>query len=228
MQPLSFHAPPRRHPRCFVHRRSPPSSPISHTLIAYSRNCHDNCPTPVRLPLSIPILVLCGFGYLSWLQLERIEDRSHFMTENVTHGIAVLSDLGHSVIEMHVNLGGALGTQDPVKQEKYRAAFLKAKEEEIALQRKYADMLLLDSKDRRLMNEFRIVSGEWIASAEQALALSAAGKNEEANVMFRSEVDLALTKLLSSLDEWVLPTMRKFQRRVWPLQRRPSQPHALR
>src|SRR5262249_28113721 len=44
----------------------------------------------------------------------------------------------------------------------------------------YADKLISDERDRRLLGEFRNVLGQWIAEANKVMALLAAGERQKA------------------------------------------------
>ena len=67
----------------------------------------------------------------------------------------------------------------------------------------YADGLVLGDKDRRLLDEYQMLSREWIAGAKQAMSLADQGRGAEALALFNGSIaDLGL-RLSEVSNEWI-------------------------
>jgi methyl-accepting chemotaxis protein len=114
--------------------------------------------------LAIPLLVLLALGIISLQRLARIEDRSRFLAEDEIESVAALGNISRSFAELRVNLRSFLLTEDAEERARARALFEADREEVSRLLRLYADRLVSNDQERRLLDEYRGMSGEWIAS----------------------------------------------------------------
>ena len=94
-------------------------------------------------------------------------------------------------------------SSDKAEQDKSQAAFQAGKADFTQLLRQYTDTLVSDDKDRRLLNEYRDLSGQYIVGAEKVMSLADAGGRDEALTMLfgpMAEVGGRLSKVSS---EWI-------------------------
>ena len=130
--------------------------------------------------LAVPLLILAGIGLFTRDQLRRIEDRTRFVAESRVAALAQLGDISRSFVELRVNLRSHLLATDADGRARARLAFDEDKHELSRLLTDYADKRSTSDHGRRLLNDFRTGSQQWIGNAEQAMALADAGHQDEA------------------------------------------------
>jgi two-component system, sensor histidine kinase and response regulator len=130
--------------------------------------------------LAVPLLTFFGIGLFTRAQLARIEDRTRFVAESRVVALTQLGDISRSFTEMRVNLRSQLLATDDAARARARAAFDEDRTELSRLLTDYADTRSTSDHGRRLLNDFRSGSEQWIANAEQAMAMADAGRHEEA------------------------------------------------
>jgi CHASE3 domain sensor protein len=134
--------------------------------------------------LAVPMLILVGLGALTTFQLNRIESRGRFVTEHQVRSLAALAEISRSIGEARLDLRNHVLSTDRATQESYRAAFEGTFEgigSEVSRRLgAYADALISDEKDRRLMEDFRRLSGEWATRARDVMSLAEEGRRDEA------------------------------------------------
>jgi len=138
--------------------------------------------------LTIPLLALLGLGVFTRLQLRTIEDRSRFVAESRIVALATLGNLSRSFAELRVNMRSDLLALDDQQRAAARAAFDADERELNRLLQRYADGLVLGDKGRRLLDEYRRSSREWIAGARQTMAMADSGDRDRALVYFNTTV----------------------------------------
>src|SRR5512134_2203504 len=121
-------------------------------------------------------LVLLVLGVLNHLELARIESRSRFVAQMQVPSVSALGHIARSFEEMRVILRDHLLAVDAAASANARQAFAARRAELDQQVRRYGDTLVSDDKDRRLLDEFRAVSGQWIAGASDVTALADAGR----------------------------------------------------
>src|SRR5271165_7025428 len=122
--------------------------------------------------MAVPLLVLAGLGLFASLQLARIETRSRFVSETQIGSLAALGNITRIFAELRVNLRSYLLSSEPAELDKTRAAFRENRASFPQLLRAYADNLVSDDKDRRSLEEYRDLSGQWVAGAEKVMSLA--------------------------------------------------------
>ncbi len=155
------------------------------------------------LLVAVPLLILGGLGLFIHRQLESIETRTRFVAESQIGSLAALGNITRSFTEMRVNVRNALLTDDPAELARARAAFDEDRAEVERLLRHYADTLVTDDRDRRLLNEYRDSSAAWATGAEEVFSLAAAGRRGEADALLNGplmEISLRLSKVSK---EWI-------------------------
>ena len=153
--------------------------------------------------LTVPLLILVGLGFFVYSQLESIESRSRFVAEMQIPSLAVVGNISRSFTEMRVNIRWYLMAQTPEEQARAKAAFDADRAEVSRLLKHYADDLVTDDQDRRLMEEYQRLSGEWIVGADKIVALAAGGRRDEA-IAYASTVVMGVGERLSKVSsEWI-------------------------
>ncbi|MFN0068188.1 MAG: response regulator [Limisphaerales bacterium] len=153
--------------------------------------------------LAVPLVALVGLGLFIRHQLVEVEERSRFVAETQIRSLATLGDITRSFTELRVNVRSHLLAADKVEQDKARVAFNEDKTELARELGDYGDGLIADEKDRRLMNDFRDLSRDWIAGAEQAMSLADDGRRNEATVMLLGPVAELGSRLSHVSADWI-------------------------
>ena len=153
--------------------------------------------------LVFPWLVLLGLGALSRLELAEIKARSRFVAETQVGSLVAMGNISRHFSELRVDVRSVLLTQDKGEQAQARAAFDAAKGEVTRLLSQYEDSLISDDRDRRLLNEYRVSSREWITRAENVMSLAAGGRQNDAVALLSGPVAQLGKRLAQASGEWV-------------------------
>ncbi len=132
-------------------------------------------------------LVLVALGVLNHLELGRIESRSRFVSQIQVPSISALGHVARNFEEMRVALRDHVLAPDDAARAMARDSFAARRVVLGDLLRQYADGLVSDERDRRLLNEFRILSGEWLTGAVEVMSLTDSGRREEAARVLASD-----------------------------------------
>ena len=105
--------------------------------------------------LGVPLVALLGLGIFTRLQLSRIEEHSRFVAESRIVALATLGNLSRHFAELRVNIRSYLLATDDATRKSARAAFDADVVDVNRLLQEYADGLVLNSKDQRLLDDYR-------------------------------------------------------------------------
>ncbi len=154
--------------------------------------------------LAVPLLILLGIGLFTRYELLRIEDRTRYLAETRVVALARLGDIARTVAELRVNLRSHLLATTQDGRAAARALFDEDQAELTRLLRDYADKRITSEQDRRLLNDYRSLSQEWLGGAEQAMSLAEAGQHAEAIALLFSPAMARLGASLSQVSrEWI-------------------------
>ncbi|HUO09522.1 MAG TPA: PAS domain S-box protein [Phycisphaerae bacterium] len=130
--------------------------------------------------LAVPLLILVALGFLVKYQLSLIESRVRYATDIQVPSLAALGNISRTQAELRINLRSHLLAIDRTERDAAKNSFEQRRVELQRLLQAYSDNLISDEKDRRLLGDFRSLTDKWIAQAEEILALSAAGRPDDA------------------------------------------------
>jgi PAS domain S-box-containing protein len=134
----------------------------------------------ILLLAAVPPLVLIALGVLNQIEMAHVERSARFMARTQVPSLSLLGNISLTFEEMRVELRDhLLAGEDGARINTGRAFALQRSELERLL-RQYADTLVSDDRDRRLLDEFRAASAEWITAAEGLMSLADSGRREEA------------------------------------------------
>ena len=149
-------------------------------------------------------LILLALGILNQTELRGIETRSRFVIEKQVGSLSVLGNVSRSFEEMRVAMRDHLRAQGPAGRDEAREAFRAHRNELTRLLQQYGDVFVSDDKDRRLLDEFRGASTEWLANADAAMALGDAGRHDEATALLDNPAMAAMgARTGGTLREWI-------------------------
>ena len=153
--------------------------------------------------LTVPLAALVGLGIFTRLQLEHIEERSRFVAESRIVALATLGNLSRSFAELRVNLRSHLLATTDAQRAAARRLFDDDEQDVNRRIREYADGLILGDKDRRLLEEYQMLSREWIAGAKQIMSLADQGRGAEALALFNGSIADLGPRLSKVSNEWI-------------------------
>ena len=153
--------------------------------------------------LAVPLVALVSLGVFTRLQLSKIEERSRFVAENQIPSLAVLGDLSRSFAELRVAVRSHLLATNQAEQTMTESTFAAGEAEVTRLLRDYADRLIADERDRRLLNEYQDSCREWVAGAKHAMALSTEGRRDEAAALLNGSMAELGARLSKASSEWI-------------------------
>jgi two-component system sensor histidine kinase/response regulator len=153
--------------------------------------------------LGVPLVALLLIGVFTRLQLSKIEDRSRFVAETQIPSLAVLGDISRNFVELRVSVRSFLLATNQAQQTEARSAFDASEAELTRRLREYADRLISDEQDRRLLNDFRDSCRDWVAGARQVMALAAQERREDASALLSGSMADLGRRLGKGSSEWI-------------------------
>ncbi|HVM48470.1 MAG TPA: response regulator [Candidatus Acidoferrum sp.] len=157
----------------------------------------------VTILLAIPLAALLGLGVFMRLQFADLESRTRFVSETQIPSLAALGNISRDVETMRVALRSDLLASDAAQQQKAKAAFGAAEADVSRLLAQYGDSLVAGDRDRRLMNDYRALTREYVAGANQVMELAAAGRRAEAVDLLNGSLALTGNQLSQTSAEWI-------------------------
>ncbi len=140
----------------------------------------------ILLLAGMPALILIALGALNQIELGDVESRSRFVAQMQVPSLSALGNISRTFEEMRVALRDHLLATDPPVQAKARETFAARQIELVRLLRQYADAMVSDERDRRLLDEFRDTHAEWTKDAEAVMSLAEKHRRDEAAALLHS------------------------------------------
>jgi two-component system, sensor histidine kinase and response regulator len=152
--------------------------------------------------VAIPLLLLVALGLYNRLELAKIDAKSRFVAQKQIGSLVTLGSISRSLTEMRLFLRGYLLEVDSAQKAKARAAFEADRTAFKQLLQQYGDGFVTDDKDRRLLDDCRAVSDQYLAGADRILGLEDQGRREEALVLVLGPQAQIGERLGRVLAEW--------------------------
>src|SRR3954463_15058750 len=153
--------------------------------------------------LTVPLVALAALGIFTRLQLAEIEKSSRFVAESRIVALATVGNLSRTSSELRVNLRTAVIATTDAQRIAAGAAFDEDEREVGRLLREYADGLILDDTDRRLLREYETLNQEWLINAKQILALANDHRTDDARGRFDGAFADLGARLSHVSNEWI-------------------------
>src|SRR5262245_11894567 len=132
------------------------------------------------LLLAVPLVTVLAVGGILDLQLRAIENRGTHVAELQLPSVAMIGNITRKHAELRVDLRDYLLAPTDDERAATLAEFRTTEAELKRLLDQYADTLVSDEKDRRLLREFRDFLSQWSAEAKKLIDLAATGKRQAA------------------------------------------------
>src|SRR5262245_36764263 len=132
------------------------------------------------LLLAVPLIALVVVGGILDLQLRAIEKRGTYVAELQLPSVAHIGTISRKHAGMRVSLRDYLLAPGDKERAAALTALRAAEKELDRLLDQYADTLISDEKDRRLLSDFRDFAAQWTTEANKLIEFHATGKRQEA------------------------------------------------
>ena len=153
--------------------------------------------------LAVPLLAILGVGIFSRLQLSELTARSRFVAEIQIPSLAALGNITRTFVNIRVTARDYLLATNQSERANAHEAFSQGDRRLTELLSQYADTLISDERDRRLLNDFRDQSREWIDGAKQVMALAEQGQRDEAVARLNGSMATLADSLGGVLSVWI-------------------------
>ena len=134
----------------------------------------------LTLLLAVPLLIILGIGFATRQELSRIEDSTRYMAESRVVALARIGDITRKFAEMAVSTRNSILETDPALRAAMQAKADAARTEVRWLLDDYRKNWVGSARGGAYLNEFQTICEEWIAKMDEAKALAAAGRTDEA------------------------------------------------
>ena len=153
--------------------------------------------------LAVPLLILIGIGIITRQQMARVEERTRFVVESRVVALARLENISRTFAELRVNVRSFLLATDESARAAARKAYDADRVELEQLLVDYADYRTTTAQGRRLLEDFRTMSREWLAGADEVMSLATAGRKDEAAALLLGPVEETGGKVGKSSGDWI-------------------------
>ena len=153
--------------------------------------------------LAVPLLAILGLGILSRLQLSELSTRSRYLAEMQIPSVASVGNITRTFVNLRINVRDHLLATNPSERAKAQSEFAQNELRLTQLLSQYADTLISDEKDRRLLDEYRDQSRNWIDGAKQVMALAEEGRRDEAVARLYGSMGTLSENLGNVSIEWI-------------------------
>ena len=134
----------------------------------------------ILLLAALAPLILVGLGVLNQIELSGIESRRLAVSRKQVGSLSALGNVSRSFQEMRVILRDHLRAGDASHRAAQQRAFDERRAEFAGLLQRYGDAFVSDDKDRRLLDDFRAASADWLTGAQSVMALAGGERAGEA------------------------------------------------
>jgi two-component system, sensor histidine kinase and response regulator len=138
--------------------------------------------------LVAPLLAFIALGIFNWVEVENVKTQTRFVTQVQIPSLATLGNVMRSFAEMRADERDDILATNEVRRAAIQAAFNREAANLNALLKEYADGMVSDNRDRRMMNDFQHAMRNWMTGATQVMALSSQGRREEARVYLEDKI----------------------------------------
>jgi PAS domain S-box-containing protein len=138
--------------------------------------------------LVVPLVAFIALGIFNWIEVENVKTQTRFVTQIQVPSLVTMESLTRSFGEMRVEERNSLVATNKAERAEIEAGFGKEEANIHTLLQQYADSLISDDHDRRLMNDYKDAVLSWIAGAKRVMDLSDQGNSQEAWVYLNANV----------------------------------------
>jgi len=155
------------------------------------------------LLLAVPLVILVALGAFVALDLSRIEERGRFLVEDQVGSLAAIGNIARNLGDLRIALRIEVLAPDAEGRKAARASFEASSAEMSKRFRLYADSLVTDAQDGRLLEQYRSLMRDWLAGAEQVMELADEGRRDEAVARLQGPVGKMGEQIGAASREWI-------------------------
>ncbi|HTR43582.1 MAG TPA: response regulator [Pseudomonadales bacterium] len=138
--------------------------------------------------LVVPLVAFIALGIFNWFEVENVKTRARFLAQVQVPALVTMGSLTRSFGEMRVEERNSMVATNEAERAAIKASFSKEEANINTLMQQYADGLIADDRDRRLMNDYKDAILTWMDGAKRVMDLSAEGNSQEAWVYLNANV----------------------------------------
>ena len=130
--------------------------------------------------LVVPLVAFIALGVFNWFEIENVKTQTRLVTQVQVPSLATLGNLARTFAELRVDVRDDVLATNDTGRAKSEAAFNRDEANLDDLLRQYADSMVSDSRDGRMLDDYKALTRNWLTDARKVMALSAQGHSEEA------------------------------------------------
>jgi two-component system, sensor histidine kinase and response regulator len=153
--------------------------------------------------VAAPLVLVIGLGLYNRNEMAKIERENDFAARKQVESLATLGNISRTLAEIRLDLRRCLMGETKAERDRDLAIFNADKAALAQLISRYADGLVADDKDRRLLNEFVTLTSQWTAMAQEVVSVYNSGRQEEALRTLRGPLHELGEKLAVTSAEWI-------------------------
>lgn len=153
--------------------------------------------------VAVPLAALVALGVFTRLQMSTIEERSLFVAEKQVPSVEAIGHIFKNFAELRVNLRGFLLATNKEDRVSVRAAFDRSESQIVSGLKAYADSMISDEQDRRMLGDYKDLVEKWVGWAREVMALAENGRQDEALVSLHGPKAEVGDRLSTMADEWL-------------------------
>jgi len=155
------------------------------------------------LLLAVPLAALLGLGVFVRIQLSQVESQTRFVSEAQIPSLAVLGNLSRMAEGLRVTVRSYLLATNEADRAKCQVEFEADEAEMTRFLGRYGDTLVTGDKDRRLLDDYRESSRDYVAAARQVMKLAAEGRRAEALALLNGPAREVSQRLSGASTGWI-------------------------
>ena len=153
--------------------------------------------------LVLPLLAFIALGIFNWLEVENVKTQTRFVAEVQIPSLATLGNVMRTFAGMRADERDDILATNDAQRAAIEAAFNREAANLNSLLEDYADSMVSDARDRRMMNDFQDAIRNWLSGAAQVIALSAQGRREDAVAYLNDKVSPLGDKVNETTTSWI-------------------------
>ena len=153
--------------------------------------------------LAVPLLAIVVVGVFSRLQLSELATRSRAVAEKQIPSLATLGNITRTFANLRISVRDYLLTTNQSERANARSGFSDNELRLTQMLSQYADRLVSDEQDRRLLDDYRDESRDWIDGAKRVMALAEEGRRDEAVALLDGSMATLAGNLGRESVEWI-------------------------
>src|SRR5215472_17066340 len=103
--------------------------------------------------LVVPIVAFIALGIFNWFEVENVKTQTRFVTQSAIPSLAILGNLARTFTQLRVDVRDNVMATNDAERARFEAEFDQDETNLNALLQQYADSLISDSRDQRMMDD---------------------------------------------------------------------------